>query len=292
MRRSRTARCQANNCINNHTSHSAAAWFRRRESLNLPFDGDLEDIGAVRGRAGRGRVRCRHARDRVGRAQRCPGPQHLPVQGVDAACRRLLGGAGGRRPAAAASGTGQAGRRRRPVRLRGDRRAEHPTGARRRLGRVVVGRRPRHRRHHRRARPARAAPSGQHHQGADRDAVDQRAAAEQDGRGHPGRRERRGHAGRCRRRRPLHRQRPAARPADALRQRRRARAGRAARWHGHHGAEDQRAGPQARRRGHPRGHAVRPGRPRHEHVGLRHRAVLPVCLGEPDFRQHRRHAEV
>ena len=52
--------------------------------------------------------------------------------------------------------------------------------------------------------------------------------------------------------------------------------------------EDQHAGRQARRPRHPRRDALGAGRARHEHVGLRHRAVLPICLGEPDFRWHRR----
>ena len=59
----------------------------------------------------------------------------------------------------------------------------------------------------------------------------------------------------------------------------------------HAGAgEDQRAGRQARRPRHPRGDAVGAGRARHEHLGLRHRVVLPIRLAEPDFRRHRRHA--
>ena len=111
---------------------------------------------------------------------------------------------------------------------------------------------------------------------------------QQVGRRNRRRRGRRGHQGRRRRRRHLHRQPAAARAADALRQRRRARAGHAARRHAAGAGEDQRAGRQARRPRHPGGDAVGTGRARHEHLGLRHRPVLPVRLAEPDLRRHRR----
>ena len=40
-------------------------------------------------------------------------------------------------------------------------------------------------------------------------------------------------------------------------------------------------------RRHPGGDTVGPRRTRHEHLGLRHRPVLPICLAEPDFHRHR-----
>ena len=43
---------------------------------------------------------------------------------------------------------------------------------------------------------------------------------------------------------------------------------------------------------HPGGDTVGPGRPRHEHLGLRHRTVLPVRLAEPGLHQHRCHPVV
>ncbi len=70
-------------------------------------------------------------------------------------------------------------------RLRRDHRAGHAAAARRHLGRGVAGRRPRHRRHHRRQGPARPAPARQHHQGAGRDAGDQRTQPQQDRRAAP-----------------------------------------------------------------------------------------------------------
>ena len=79
--------------------------------------------------------------------------------------------------------------------------------------------------------------------------------------------------------RHLHRQPVAARPADALRQRRRALAVDAVGRHADRAGQDQRAGRQTRRPRHPRRDAVGAGRARHEHVGVRHRVVLPIRLG-------------
>ena len=197
----------------------------------------------------------------------------------------------GQDPPGPAARARQADGRRRALGLRRHHRARHPAAAQRRLGRGMAGRRPRHRRCHRRQGPTRQAPAREHHQGPRRDAGHQGPADPQGRGGHRrGRRQGR-HQGRRRRERLLLDQRPAARPADVLGQRRRARAGDAARRDGRHARQDQRAGGQARRPRHPGRDAVGPRRPRHEHIGLRHRPVLPIRLAEPDFRRHRLHPQ-
>ena len=237
-------------------------------------------------------TRCANCQGRARRrSQR--GTRELPLPGEHPARGGFVGGPDRRRPADPAGGARQAGRRRGAGRLRHRHRTRHAAAAGRRLRRGMAGGRPGQRRRHRRQGPARPSPPRQHHQGAGRDgspSTPYRSTSPVDGTADDAAAEGTKvgvedggmftvnqllhgllmHSGND--------------AAHAL----------AMQLGGMQQALEKINVLAAKLGGqrHPGGDAVRAGRARHEHVGLRHRLVLPLRLAEPHLRRHRRDADL